>query len=190
MIQTPQPRNRQGGHMRSPFDPIYKLTSFLAVLALIAIAGIILADVTLRQFGGQVRSSDDFAGFALAATGFLGLAATYRRGEHIRVGLIVDRLTGARRKAMEFFALSCGIAATGWATWWIGRLVYDSWRFNELTMGLVPIHLWVPQSALLFGLAVLLLAMCEDFVRLTMGKTPSYLASAEGEFGENSLADR
>ena len=176
--------------MRSPFDPIYKLTSFLAVLALISIAGIILADVTLRQFGGQVRSSDDFAGFALAATGFLGLAATYRRGEHIRVGLIVDRLTGARRKALEFFALSCGIAATAWATWWIGRLVYDSWRFNELTMGLVPIHLWMPQSALLFGLAVLLLAMCEDVVRLMMGKTPSYLASAESEFGENSLADR
>ena len=176
--------------MRSPFDPIYKLTSFLAVLALMSIAGIILADVTLRQFGGQIRSSDDFAGFALAATGFLGLAATYRRGEHIRVGLIVDRLTGKRRKAAEFFALGCGIVATAWATWWIGRLVYDSWRFNELTMGLVPIQLWVPQFGLFFGLAVLLLAMVEDFVRLAMGKTPSYLAQTEADFGDNSFADR
>ena len=176
--------------MKSPFDPIYKLTSFLAVLALLSIAGIILADVTLRQFGGQIRSSDDFAGFALAATGFLGLAATYRRGEHIRVGLIVDRVTGTRRKALEFFALGCGIAAIGWATWWIGRLVYDSWRFHEVTMGLVPIKLWIPQFALFFGLAVLLLAMVEDLVRLIMGKTPSYLASGEGEFGDTSFADR
>jgi TRAP-type C4-dicarboxylate transport system permease small subunit len=176
--------------MRSPFDPVYKLTAFLAVVALLSIAGIILADVTLRQFGGQVKSSDDFAGFALAATGFLGLAATYRRGEHIRVGLIVDKTTGARRKALEFFVLTCGIAAIGWATWWIGRLVYDSWRFNEVTMGLVPIKLWVPQFALFFGLAVLLLAMVEDFVRLLTGKTPSYLATGEGEFGTSSLADR
>jgi TRAP-type C4-dicarboxylate transport system permease small subunit len=176
--------------MRSPFDPIYKLTAFLAVVALMSIAGIILADVTLRQFGGQIRSSDDFAGFALAATGFLGLAATYRRGEHIRVGLIVDRATGKRRKAFEFLALGCGIVATAWATWWVGRLVYDSWRFHEVTMGLVAVKLWIPQSALAFGLGVLLLAMVEDFFRLLTGRTPSYLASSEGEFGSSSLADR
>jgi TRAP-type C4-dicarboxylate transport system permease small subunit len=175
--------------MRSPFDPLYKLTALLAVLALLSIAGIILADVTLRQFGMQVRSSDDFAGFALAATGFLGLAATYRRGEHIRVGIIVDRSTGQRRKALEFFALGCGIVAIAWASWWVGRLVYDSWRFDEVTMGLVPIKIWVPQFALFFGLAVLLIAMVEDFIRLLTGRTPSYLATGESEFG-SSLADR
>lgn len=176
--------------MKSPLDPLYNFTAFLAVLAMIAIAGIILADVTLRQFGGQIRSSDDFAGFALAATGFLGLASTYRRGEHIRVGLIVDRATGKRRKALEFFALTVSIIAVAWATWWIGRLVYDSWRFHEVTMGLVPILVWVPQSTLLLGLAVLLLAMVEDFVRLLTGKAPSYLAQSEGDFGDNSFADR
>ncbi len=176
--------------MRSPFDPLYKLTSFLAVAALVGIAGIILLDVTLRQFGGQVKSSDDFAGFCLAATGFLGLAATYRRGEHIRVGILVDRMTGKRRKAVEFLALGFAIVAVGWATWWIGRLVYDSWRFHEVTMGLVPILVWIPQSALLFGMAVLLLAMVEDFVRLIRGRTPSYLAQGESEFGDGSFADR
>jgi TRAP-type C4-dicarboxylate transport system permease small subunit len=176
--------------MRSPFDLLYKFTSFLAVVAMVAIAGIILADVTLRQFGGQVKSSDDFAGFALAATGFLGLAATYRRGEHIRVGLIVDRATGKRRIALEVFALAVSIVAVGWASFWIGRLVYDSWRFHEVTTGLVPILIWVPQSALLLGVAVLLLAMVEDLFRILTGRRPSYLAHMDGEFGSSSLADR
>jgi TRAP-type C4-dicarboxylate transport system permease small subunit len=176
--------------MKSPFDPLYKLTAFLAVVAMIAIAGIILADVTLRQFGGQVRSSDDFAGFALAATGFLGLASTYRRGEHIRVGLLLDRLKGKRRKAAEIFSLSVSLVAITWATWWIGRLVYDSWRFHEVTMGLVPILVWIPQSALFLGLAVLWIAMAEDLVRILMGKNPSYIAQTEGDFGDNSFADR
>jgi TRAP-type C4-dicarboxylate transport system permease small subunit len=175
--------------MRSPFDPLYKFTAFLAVVAMLAIAGIILADVTLRQFGGQVRSSDDFAGFALAATGFLGLASTYRRGDHIRVGLFMDRLTGQRRRWLEIVATVFSVVAVSWATWWIGRLVYDSWRFHEVTMGLVPIILWIPQSALFFGLAVLLIAMVEDLVRLIQNKTPSYLAS-QSEFGDNNFADR
>lgn len=177
--------------MRSPFDPIYKLSAFLAVVAMVAIAGIILADVTLRQFGGQIRSSDDFAGFALAATGFLGLASTYRRGEHIRVGILLDRVRGRARVAFEIFALTLAIIMVAWASWWIGRLVYDSWRFHEVTMGLVPILVWIPQSALFLGLAVLLLALVEDLVRILMGKRPSYLAHAEGDFGSgSSFADR
>ncbi len=175
--------------MKSPFDPIYKLSAFLAVLAMVAIAGIILADVTLRQFGGQIRSSDDFAGFALAATGFLGLASTYRRGEHIRVGILLDRLKGGPRKAAEIFALTLGVVMVTWASWWIGRMVYDSWRFHEVTMGLVPILVWIPQSALLLGLGILWLAMVEDLVRILTGGAPSYMAHADAEFG-SSLADR
>lgn len=174
--------------MRSPFDPIYKLAGALAVLSMVSIAAIILADVTLRQFGGQLRSSDDFAGFALAGTAFLGLAATYRRGEHIRVGFLIDRMTGRRRKALEFSALLVSSIMVGWATWWVGRLVYDSWRFNEVTMGLVPIKLWMPQSALLIGLAVLLLAMVEDLVALLAGREPSFAANQSAD--QPTLADR
>jgi TRAP-type C4-dicarboxylate transport system permease small subunit len=104
--------------------------------------------------------------------------------------LIVDRFTGKRRIMLEVAALGFAIAAIAWATWWAGRLVYDSWRFHEVTMGLVPIKLWIPQSSLLLGLAVLLIAMAEDMVRLLTGRTPSYLVTTETEFGENSLADR
>jgi TRAP-type C4-dicarboxylate transport system permease small subunit len=165
----------------SPLDPLYRLTAFLAVTALVAIAGIILADVILRQFGGQIRSSDDFAGFALVATGMLGLAPTYRRGDHIRVGLLLDRLTGGARRAVELACLAFGVAAIGWASWWAGRFVYDSWRFHEVSQGLVPVPLWVPQFFMFFGLFVLLVAMAEDLLRVITGRDPSYIANASAE---------
>lgn len=167
--------------MRSPLEPLYKLTAFLAVAALVSIAGIILADVILRQFGGQVRSSDDFAGFALVATGMLGLAPTYRRGEHIRVGLLIDRLTGNARKAVEMLCLVFGITAIGWASFWTGRFVYDSWRFNEVSQGLVAIPLFVPQFFMFFGLFMLFVAMCEDLIRLLTGGQSSSIANATAE---------
>jgi TRAP-type C4-dicarboxylate transport system permease small subunit len=167
--------------MHSPLDPLYRLTAFLAVAALIGIAGIILADVTLRQFGGQIRSSDDFAGFALVATGMLGLAPTYRRGDHIRVGLLIDRLTGGSRRAVEIVCLAFGVAAVGWASWWTGRFAWDSWRFNEVSQGLVAVQLWVPQFFMFFGLFVLLVAMLEDLTRVLRDQPPSYLANAPAE---------
>ncbi len=167
--------------MRSPFDPIYKFTGMLAVTAMAAIAAIILADVALRQFGGQIKSSDDFAGFALVATGILGLGPTYRHGDQIRVGLIIDKLTGKSRKLVEMVVLAIAIIMVGWATWWIGRFVYDSWRFHEVSQGLVVIPLWLPQSTMVLGLGVLLLALCEDLYRLLTGGSPSYMATPEGE---------
>jgi TRAP-type C4-dicarboxylate transport system permease small subunit len=175
------PKTSRGNVVTSPLDPLYRLTAFLAVTALVGIAAIILADVILRQFGGQVKSSDDFAGFALVATGMLGLAPTYRRGDHIRVGLLLDRLTGGARRAVEFACLAFGVAAIGWASWWAGRFVYDSWRFHEVSQGLVPVPLWVPQFFMFFGLFVLLVAMAEDLIRVIAGRDPSYMANAPAE---------
>ncbi len=173
--------------MKSPFEPLYQLAAALAAIALVAIAGIILADVAVRQFGGQVRSADDYAVFALAMTGFLGLGPTYRRGEHIRVGIVMERLTGRSRRALEIVAGTVSIVCVAWAAWWIGRLAHDSWRFGEVTTGLVPLPVWVPQAALFFGLVVLLIAMLEDLAALLMGRAPSFLRQGEGA---PSLADR
>ena len=167
--------------MRSPLDPLYRLTAFLSVAALISIAAIILGDVILRQFGGQIKSSDDFAGYALVATGMLGLAPTYRRGDHIRVGLLIDRLSGQSRKALELLGLIFGVVAIGWASWWTGEFSYTSWRFNEVSQGLIAIPLWIPQSLMFFGLFVLWLAMVEDIIRVLTGNDPSYLANASAE---------
>ncbi len=167
--------------MQSPLEPLYKFTAFLAVTAMLAIAGVILADVILRQFGGQVKSSDDFAGFALVATGMLGLAPTYRRGDHIRVGLVIDRLTGTSRKLVEIACLVFGVLALGWASWWTGRFTYDSWAYNELSQGLVAVPLWVPQFFMFFGLFVLFIAMLEDLLRMLGGGQSSTMANAPAE---------
>ncbi|MEI8632394.1 TRAP transporter small permease subunit [Vibrio sp. PP-XX7] len=45
-----------------------------------------------RWFGVIIPSSDDFAGFLLAASSFLGLAYTFRAGGHIRVSLFTAHL--------------------------------------------------------------------------------------------------
>jgi TRAP-type C4-dicarboxylate transport system permease small subunit len=181
-VQTASNNTQPGNAVtRSPLDPLYRLTAFLAVAALVGIAGIILADVILRQFGGQIRSSDDFAGFALVATGMLGLAPTYRRGDHIRVGLLIDRLSGGSRRAIELLCLAFGVAAIGWASWWTGRFAYDSWRFHEVSQGLVAVPLWVPQFFMFMGLFVLLIAMLEDLIRVLASGQPSYMANAPAE---------
>ena len=45
----------------------------------------------------------------MAAMAFLGLAHTFRHGEMIRVGLLIDRFEGRTRWCVEIFALLIGL---------------------------------------------------------------------------------
>lgn len=169
--------------MRRLLDALYAATAALAALALVSIALVIVAQMAGRWLGTQVRSADEFAGYALVAASFLAFAPTYRAGEHIRVGLVIERLSGAPRRGLEGLVLVAAIVAVGWATWWAGRFVYDSWRFHELSQGLVPVPLWIPQAPMAFGLFVFLVALVEDLVALVRGGTPSHLAPRAADTG-------
>ena len=45
-----------------------------------------------RQFALNIPAGDDFASWCMAAMAFLGLAHTFKRGEMIRVGLLLELL--------------------------------------------------------------------------------------------------
>lgn len=162
----------------SPLAPLYRSMEILSGLALIGIGCIILADVGLRLVASQVPASDDFSGYGLVAVLFLGLAPAYRRGEHIRVGLIIDRIGGRVRHGLETVLLAAALVAIGWATFWCGRMVFDSWRFHDVASGLVAVPLWIPQLSMVVGLAVFAVALAEDLLRALKGGTPSHLAHA------------
>jgi hypothetical protein len=54
----------------------------------------------------HLPGTDAYAGYLMAASGFLALAHTLKRGEHIRVTLLLSALTGAAlEKRLELWAL-------------------------------------------------------------------------------------
>ena len=52
-----------------------------------------------RPIGLNIPAADDFVSWCMAAMAFLGLAHTFRSGEMIRVGLLIDKLEGRTRQA-------------------------------------------------------------------------------------------
>jgi len=62
-------------------------------------------------------------------------------------------------------------------------------KAGELTQGMIELPLWVPQLSLLIGLAVLCIAIVEEFVRVARGGETTYEVEARarlarGEFGD------
>ena len=105
---------------------------------------------------------------------FLGLAHAFKAGEIIRVGLLLDRLQGRARRAVEVACLTVGAALVGYFAWYAVRLVVDSWRFNDMSQGVVAVPLWIPQIGFAAGLVILFVAFLDELVRVLAGHRPTY----------------
>ena len=163
-----------GGVVRSLLDGLYLVAGWLAGLFLIAIFFLMMGLSAGRQFGLNIPSGDDFAAWSMAAMAFLGLAHTFKSGEMIRVGLLIDRFSGRKRQVIEVMALVVGIIFVGYFTWHAYNFAYYSWLTNEVATGVVALKMWIPQLGYVGGLAILLIAMIDELVHVLAGNRPRY----------------
>jgi TRAP-type C4-dicarboxylate transport system permease small subunit len=162
------------GPVRRLLDGLYLGAGWAAGLFLIAILVLMMGLSLGREIGVNIPAGDDFASWCMAAMAFLGLAHTFKSGDMIRVGLLLERLHGPARLAFEFAALAIALVAVGFFAWQAGQMTYDSWRFADMSQGVVAVPLWIPQSAVALGLGILSVAILDELVRVARGLPPSY----------------
>jgi TRAP-type C4-dicarboxylate transport system permease small subunit len=150
--------------MRRFLDFLYDAAAWLAALALVGVLLMVLLSIASRQLGFHVPGTDAYAGYAMAAAGFLALAHTLKRNEHIRVTLILGYLKGRAHRAMELWALTAGVLLSGLFAYYSVRLAWISHALNDMSTGNDATPLWIPQLAMAFGTLVLLVAFIDDWV--------------------------
>jgi TRAP-type C4-dicarboxylate transport system permease small subunit len=166
--------------MRRFLDRLYLAAAILAGLCLVSMTLLILAQVVGRWFGVLVPSTEDFSGFLLAAASFLALPHALREGAHIRVTLLISRLGGLSRRLSEAVVLFCALPLSAYIAWALGFMVWESWRFEELTQGYVPVPLWIPQAPVALGALLLTVALADELIALLRRGRTRYQAVEEG----------
>jgi TRAP-type C4-dicarboxylate transport system permease small subunit len=172
--------------VRRALDLVYDAAGALAALAILAICGVVSAQIGLNilarvagpGWSWTIPSYADLAGFALAASSFLALAHTLRRGGHIRVTLLTGRLAAGPRRAVEAGTLALAAAVAGYATWYMVALIGESWRYGDTSSGMIAVPLWIPQTPVEWGLLLLTVALVQTLVEVLGGGV-----LAEGEDG-------
>jgi TRAP-type C4-dicarboxylate transport system permease small subunit len=160
--------------MRVFLDRLYLFAGYAAGLFLVLIFGIMMFMSLGRQVGWNIPAGDDFASWCMAAMAFLGLAHTFKRGEIIRVGVLIEKVTGRKRWALEIFALGISTAFTLYFTWYAGSMTYDSFRFNDMAQGVLAVPLWIPQLGYCGGLLILAIALIDEMIHVLKGNKPTY----------------
>ena len=165
--------------LRRSLDGLYDTAALLAALSLFGIFCVMIGQMALRKFGQQVPGSDDLSAYLCVATTFLALAATFKRGELIRVGMAIEWLNPERRRWMELLALALAALVVGYIVWWTARDTLFSWEIEEVAQGTVPFLIWYPKLVMPLGAGLLLVAIIDEFVCVLAGARPSYVTAAE-----------
>jgi TRAP-type C4-dicarboxylate transport system permease small subunit len=159
-------------------DALYLGCGILAGIFLVGICALMLAISLSREIGFQVRAGDDITGWLCAAMSALGLAYTFKSGDVVRVGLLVEKFEGRKRLVIEAACLVIGCLITGYFAYYACDLVWDSYRFNERAQGVLAIPMWIPQLGMATGAVVQFIAFADELVCTLMGQRPSYARSA------------
>ena len=156
--------------MRRALDLLYDGAAWLAALAMVGLLAMVLLAIASRQLDFHVAGTDAYAGYLMAAAGFLALAHTFKRGEHIRVTLVLGHVGPRARRVLELWSLVAGTLLAALAAWYAVRLAWQSHLFHDISTGNDATPLWIPQLAMAAGSIVLLVAFVDELVLELRGR--------------------
>lgn len=156
--------------MRKFLDGLYAAAGWLAGLAMIGILVMVLLTILSRLIGFSAPGTDAYAGYAMAGAGFMALASTFKKGEHIRVTLLLGALKGAALKVMEVTALGIATLLAGFLAFYSVRLTWQSWEIEDISVGIDATPMWIPQIFMALGTIIFFIALFDDLVLELQGK--------------------
>ncbi|HWP18430.1 MAG TPA: TRAP transporter small permease subunit [Burkholderiaceae bacterium] len=149
--------------MRRLLDALYDGAAWLAALCMVATLAMVLGSAIDRFVTLPLRGMDSYAGYFMAGAGFLALAHTLRRGEHIRVTLLLNALGPRARRAMQIWCLTAAVVLAAAFAWYSVRLAWQSWEFHDISTGNDATPLWIPQLSMAVGTVIFFIAFLDEW---------------------------
>ena len=156
--------------MRKFLDALYLSAAALAALFMVGLLIMVLLSIVSRQLQFHVPGTDAYAGYFMAASGFLALAHTLKRGEHIRVTLVINALKGRWKRGLEIWALGAATLLALLFAFYSVRLSWQSYSFHDISTSSDATPLWIPQIAMALGTIILAVAFIDEFILELRGR--------------------
>ena len=146
-------------------DAIALWAAYAASLCLAALVALVTAEIVLALLSRVFKSLPpgigiawEYSSYLMGIAFMLGSGLTLRAGMHIRVELLLRAGNGRHARLYEIISAVIGTVFTALLTWSFFRFTLQSLTSGQVSGdSLTP--LWIPQSALTLGCAVLFVQM-------------------------------
>lgn len=138
----------------------------LSALAIVAILVLVCVEIVMRNvLGRSTMISDEVAGYLNAAAVFLGLGYTLREGAFIRVDSLYIKLRGRVLLAARWAFTLVTLVSVAVLLYYMVKHVLYLYHNNVRSDSLSQTPLYIPESVVVVGLAVLLLQLLTYIVK-------------------------
>jgi TRAP-type C4-dicarboxylate transport system permease small subunit len=165
--------------VRKLLDRAYVAAAYVAACCVLAIMLLMIAQSLMRGLQMRTGAVNDIVSWLCAAASFFAMAHAFKQGDFVRVTLVLEKLRAPVRRRFELGALAIALAATAYLAYWANRFTYDSWVYEEVAQGLLPLPIWIPQATFALGSILLLVAVIDEFVIVLRGRRPTYVVAVE-----------
>jgi TRAP-type C4-dicarboxylate transport system permease small subunit len=159
--------------IRPILNKLYLFSGYVAAAFLVGIAVAILAQIIGRMRGVTIDATEA-AGLCLAAATFFGLAHTFGHGGHVRITVVIERLSGRTKRGIEIFNCLIASLAVCYLAWNVILLAIQSYEYNDVSPGLLAMPFWVPQAGVAFGVTMFAIALLDELFWVIGGRQPRY----------------
>jgi len=156
--------------MRRLLNALYDSAAALAALCMVGLLAMVMLSVISRQMGFNARGTDAYAGYLMAGAGFLALAHTFKKGEHIRVTLLLNHFGERTRHWLELWSLGLASLLGLLLAYYSCKLAWQSLQFNDISTGNDATPLWIPQIGMALGAVVFAIAFVDELVLELLGQ--------------------
>lgn len=141
-----------------------------AISALLIIATFVLVVYAVLQryvLDEPLKWGDEMLGYMLVATVMCGAAEALRKGDHIAIDIVPARFSESARtifdaiSCLAVLALSIVLGVSSYNS------VLFSYDFGSYSPGYLEAPMWIPQSTLILGSALLASAAAARLIRLS-----------------------
>lgn len=176
--------------LRRWLDRLYLAAGALGASCIALIAVLMVAQSVMRQLGLRTGAINDLVAWFCAAAAFFAMAHAFKHGDFVRVTLVLEKLPPRRCRQLELVALAIGTLCVGYLAWSACLFTYESWEFNDIAQGLLPLPLWIPQLSFALGSLLFFVAMVDEFLIVLRGGVPTFVRAvqerhAQGDFSSD-----
>lgn len=152
---------------------VYTSAAAMGGVCLIAVVCLVIVQALARWVGLPIGGLTETATYTMAASLFLPLGYTFRVGAHIRVSILLERLSDNCRCILELWCLGVGSVLSVFLAWSAISMVGTSFIIGDISPGADATPLWIPQLAMAWGTITLAIAVLEELVVRTLARWSS-----------------
>ncbi len=156
-------------------DRLSRLDGWLGVGCLVTLTTLMISEVVVRALSNifpwvpaDIPIAWEYSSYLMAACFTFGAAMTLRAGGHIRVTLVLARVSPQVRRRMETVLAALGVLFCGFLAWSMAYFTWRSFAAGQTSVSSGTL-VWIPQFFVTFGIVLLTIQFVARFFQAALG---------------------